>query len=180
MSTTPIFGLRYPDGGSAVQIPLDIKNLALDLEAELARRSFVRQVQRTGTGQTIPDNAFATLIGFGTQVITLNGTAGATYGAGTFSVNTDGVYEAKLAVAWPAISAAHRTIMQILLNGAFTFEGADTKWLPSGTGGQTYQSVTALLQCEAGDTVSQRVLQDSGAPQTIVDDSAVFTLRRVA
>lgn len=177
-------GYPYPEGQSTVQVPADIKALALALDADVAAIApRIKQVQRVGTGQSIPDSSstahWTTVVGFNTTTIQVG--ASITYGSGIFTVDFTGAVAVSLYIGWPVASSAHRTIVHILKNGSAVIDGADTKWYPSGTAGQTYQRVsTDAVPVVPGDTISQEIYQDSGSAMTTLTDQAVFTIRRVA
>lgn len=176
---TPNRGYPYPLGGEAIQVSADMQAALDAVDADVTSMApIIRQVQRTGAGPVIANNTGVTITSFNTTLISV-GSPVPTYSNGAYTIPVAGVWEARLHVRWPAISAAHRTVATLLLNGNQILDGSDTKWYPSGTTVWTYQTVTAYAQCAAGDLISQDVLQDSGSSQTIVDGTPVFSIRRI-
>lgn len=138
----------------------------------------IKQVQRIGTGQTIADSTHAALVGYTTTTIQIG--AAISHSAGVFTPDFGGAVEVSAFVLWPVVSAAHRSILRIYLNGAQTPDGIDTKWLPAGTAGQTGHTIRSIFDVSSGDQITATAFQDSGASVTIADNGAVYTIRRIA
>lgn len=171
-------GYRYPGELDSADIAPYFQNLATDINNDIGPIApRIKQVQRIGTGQSIPDSTAVTIVGFGVSTIQIGPSIA--YTTGVFTVDFTGAVEVVLSVLWPTISAAHRTRLRILKNGAVTPDGTDTKWNYAGTGGQTGQEVISRVSVAAGDTISQDAYQDSGGSVTTVDDSTVFYIRRI-
>lgn len=177
--TTANRGYPYPLGSEQVQIPADIQAAVDAIDDDITSIApIIRQVQRAGAGPAIANNSSVVITSFNTTLISVGSPVPA-YSTGAYTVPVAGIWEARLYVRWPAISAAHRTVLALTLNGNAFPDGTDTKWYPSGTAVWTHQQVTGYAQCAAGDLISQNVLQDSGASQTIVDGTPVFSVRRI-
>lgn len=179
MPQTTNLKLPYPALTDQPNGPVQIGALAEKIDTTFAGwfSPRMKQVQRTGTGQSIPDSAGTLLVGFNSTPLVIGSSIA--YTGGVFTVDFTGAVEVVVSVIWPVVSAAHRTRLRILKNGAQTLDGIDTKWYPTGTAGQTGQEVISRTAVVPGDQISQEAYQDSGGAVTIADDSAVFYIRRI-
>jgi hypothetical protein len=81
--------------------------------------------------------------------------------SGELRAPTDGVYLVTLQVQWSSISTSARILAWIVRNGTNTI--GDDRQAGSSTPKQT---VTALMEFEAGDIIRARLFQDGGASET--------------
>lgn len=99
------------------------------------------------------------------------------YSSGVVTINVPGLYMVSANVLWPSATATqHRVIANIYQNGSASAV-QDTSWRPVGAGGNTLKSITGVLNCSAGDTLSLALYQDSTT--TINATPSQFSVSRI-
>lgn len=180
MSQTANFKLPKPGLTDQPNGPVQIGALADSVDALLAGwfRPRMKQVQRTGTGQTIPDSADANLVGYNATPITIGPSID--YTGGVYTVDFTGAVDVAVTVVYPVASTGFRSRMRIYANGTQVLGGIDTKWIFLGVPGQqTAHTHRTTFAVSPGDQINASVWQDSGASITLASDVTVFTIRRV-
>lgn len=161
MPTTPKYGLRYPAATDPPNGPLNLQQLALDVEAQLA---LSYALYTPSAAQSLPTGTTTNLL-MASAGITSSAVSRATAGAGhVFTLNRPGLWLAQL-------------FCRINGGGSAAYTGLNLAQSPSThptvtaaevTSGITVLTLSALVLAAQGDTVTPQVYHERGSAVSTV------------
>lgn len=156
MGTTPTYAFRYPELGDPADLRAIAKNLADDVETQIARLDAVsrRILLRQSAGQNIPNNAETQLTW---NTIETNNGFDVTPGASGVPAPETGLYLVSCTVRWTGAATGYRRIALYLNSTLYSDQAASS----IGTVAHPL-SVSMLVPATAGQVIDVRATQTSG------------------
>lgn len=131
----------------------------------VAASESVRAIYQTAAGQSIPNNAATTVV-FGTRIKDTHNSMNS--GTGVYTCPVSGGFRVSVSLYWSTAIVATATDVQIQIfkNGSIYLGNNFPK---SGTGSAPITaSGSFTVECNAGDTIEVKALQNTGSAQTLL------------
>jgi hypothetical protein len=166
MGTTAL-GIRYPGSLSTVDVSVDIKNVADDVDAllapQLARPRF--HVTQVGVAQSMP-NATWTSVTFNTEVFDTAGGHDLVTNTSRYTVQAGhgGLWMVSAKMSWDG-NTTNRRLARFLVNGAAVIPGSELS-VPAAATALLAPVYAVPVVLAAGDYIEIQQNQDSGGGRT--------------